>query len=104
MTDLILPHQHGEAVSRVYVEDNRVVHEIKQDVEPHLEYVKNLRSMNMTGDKEMRHAGHLPDVVIETYCNVNGITYAEAINNPVHIKAMLNDQALSNLRVWKGRV
>lgn len=104
MTDLILPHQHGEAVSRVYVEDNRVVHEIKQDAEPHLEYVKNLRSMGMTGDKEMKHAAHLTDVAIETYCNVNGVTYAEFIQNPVHVKAMCNDPSLSGLRIWKGRV
>lgn len=103
MADLILPHKYGEAVSRVHVTENEVIHEITQDVEPHLEHVKRLVSNGMTGDREMRHAAHIPDVVIETYCNVNGITYAEVMQNPIHIKTMLNDSALSSLRIWKGR-
>lgn len=104
MSDLILPHKYGEAVSNVYHKDGELIHEIKQDVEPVLESVKALVSHGMTGDREMRHAARIPDVVIETYCNVNGVTYAEVMQNPIHIKTMLNDQALSNLRIWKGRV
>jgi len=94
----------GEAFDRVHISDTEMVHEIVQDVEPHLDYCHNMRAIGATGDSDFKYAGRLPDVVIETYCRINGITYKEVIQNPVHVRTMMNDPALKKLRVWEGRL
>ncbi len=62
------------------------------------------RSMGQIGGTEMRHAARLPAVVVERYCNMHGITFAEFMQSREHIKAMVNDPALQAFRIWQGRV
>lgn len=51
-----------------------------------------------------KHLARVPKVVVEHYCNVNGITLGEFIKNPEHTKRFLNDPAFSDLRIWPGKV
>lgn len=53
---------------------------------------------------EVRLAARLPDVIVERYCNDNGITLGEFVGNPEHIRRVCNDPALAAFRVWPGRI
>ena len=53
---------------------------------------------------EVRLAASIPDVIVERYCNDNGITFEEWCANPEHIRRVCNDPALVAFRVWPGRV
>ncbi|MEN6305446.1 MAG: hypothetical protein ABFD96_22170 [Armatimonadia bacterium] len=76
-----------------------------QDVDPVLRAVREERAA--TGGRsrsgDMMHAASLPMIVIEQYCNANGLTFQEWMNNPEHARRMLNDPALAAFRVWEGR-
>ena len=89
--------------TNIGVQDGRIVVAREQDVEPLLEQAKSLHNEGLhtsaAGDKL---AGIMPDVLIEAYINQKGITYREFLQGSEHIRAMLNDPALSHFRVWKG--
>ena len=51
---------------------------------------------------DVRLAARLPEVVVERYCNENGITFGEFVGNPEHIRRVCNDPALAAFRVWPG--
>lgn len=74
-----------------------------QDCSSFVKRAADLRAAEMTGTSEMRHAAHFPAVVVETYMNNAGITWAEFLRNPEHGKRMLNDPALKAFRVWEGQ-
>lgn len=84
--------------------DGNVIHEIKQDVEPHLDHCAEMRSNGMFGSSEMRLAASYPDAVIRTYCNNKGIDLEEFNRDRVHIRNMLQDPDLSKFRIWQGKI
>lgn len=86
------------------VEDDKIVSYVKQDVAPAIEQASLLRDIGHVGGSDMKHCATLPLVLIEKYCNDHSITYQEWVQNPVHIKSMLNDPQNEPFRVWKGRV
>lgn len=86
------------------IDGNTVIERRTQDVEPYLQHCSDLRSAEIVGSNEMRHAAKIPNVVIEKYLADTGITLHEFMVNPVHVKTMLNDPALAAFRIWKGRV
>lgn len=94
----------GDVITRVHTSDNGITFERIQDVQPILEATHDLRTLGRVGSSEMRHAASFPMVVIEAYCNNNGIDFAEFMQHPKHAKAMLNDPALRAFRIWEGRV
>lgn len=65
---------------------------------------KALQNEGITGTKEMRHLAEFPGFVIEQYCNLNGVTWDEWMQNPVHARRMLNDPDLAYFRVHRGTV
>lgn len=75
-----------------------------QDCTPIREYAQAAHKEGFHGSREMKHAAKLPAVAVETYCNVNRITFAEFMQNPVHVKAMCNDPALKDFRIWPGKL
>lgn len=75
-----------------------------QDCESILERSKALHNEGMHGSKDMRLAASIPVVVIEKWCNDNGIAYADLGRSPDLKRRMLSDPALSSFRVWKGRI
>lgn len=75
-----------------------------QDCTPIAQAASDLRSRGLVGSSEMRHAAKFPAVIVEQYLNTTGITWAEFLRDPSHVKAMLNDPALKAFRVWEGRL
>lgn len=89
----------------VAVEDGKLITGSVQDCTPYLDNVAKLRQEG--GGKSMKdmwHAASFPQVVVETYCNTRGIEFSEFMQNPAHIKHMLQDPALSRFRVFEGQV
>lgn len=87
-----------------WMDGNDLIVRQTEDVEPHLEHAKALRSIGATGSSELKHAAHFPASAIMAYCQKHGIDMHEWAINPVHIRRMLNDPELSGYRVWTGRV
>jgi len=84
-------------------EDRLIVHS-EQDVEPIIDEVKSLKETSKEVPGLGYHAGRIPDVVVLDYMNTVGITFAEFINNPVHIKRIMTDPDYKKFRVWEGRL
>lgn len=98
-------YEVGRAYDFYHLDDvGNIIHEIKQDVEPHLEWCANMRSAGLTGSSEMRLAAHFPDAVVRNYCNQKGIDLVEFNRDRVHIRNMLQDPDLSKFRIWQGRI
>lgn len=94
----------GDVQSYIAHEDGMTITGTVQDMTPYAEQAKKLSNEGQHGSKDMRHAASLPFAAVETYCNVNGITFQEWMNNPVHMKRMVNDPALADFRIWKGQM
>lgn len=88
----------------VAVEDGKMITGSVQDCTAIVEETTRKRNEGEHGTSEMRHAASFPEVLVEKYCNTNGIEFSEFMQNQVHVKRMLQDPALSYFRVWEGRV
>ncbi|CAB4126128.1 hypothetical protein UFOVP73_53 [uncultured Caudovirales phage] len=93
-----------DIATHVHHEDGKTIFERSQDCAPIAEYCKARQNEGLTGSNEMRLAASIPNVMVEKYCNDNGILFSEWCANPQHIRRMLSDPALAHFRVWKGRV
>lgn len=94
----------GALQTVVAYEDGKLITGSVQDCTPILDDVKARHNAGQFGSSEMKHAARIPNVVIEQYCNVNGVAFEECMSNPVHVRRMLNDPELQGLRIWPGRV
>jgi len=56
------------------------------------------------GHKDMKLMASFPQVVVDHYIAVTGITFQEFIRNPEHAKRMVNDPALADFRIAPGRM
>lgn len=86
------------------LQDGALVTGTVQDCTAILEDAKARHNVGFHGSSDMKHAARIPSVVIEKYCNVSGIEFREFIQNPVHMRRMLNDPALKDFRIWPGNV
>lgn len=75
-----------------------------QEVTAILEDAKARQSSGLVGSADYWHMAEFPAVLVEKYCNDQGITYAEFMQDEVHIRRMVNDPALSGFRVHGGRM
>ena len=73
-----------------------------QDCTPIAERTKALHNEGFTGSSDMRHVASVPMVLIEKYCNDNGVSFADFASSQDHKKRLLADPALSHFRIWKG--
>lgn len=94
----------GPVQTLMHEEDGKTIFERVQDCTPIAERTKALHNEGLHGSSEMKHAASLPLVLVERYCNDNGITFNEFCSSQDHIKRMLNDPSLSHFRVWRGAV
>ena len=102
MKDVI---QHANGVqTHIALEDGNLVTGTVQDCTPILEHARSLHNVGAHGSSDMKHAASLPMVVIEQYCNRQGITFDEFMREKKHVRAMLNDPDLKGFRIWPGRV
>ncbi len=51
-----------------------------------------------------KHVARVPNVVVEHYCNVNKVPFAEFVRNPEHMRRLVNDPAFADLRIWHGTI
>src|SRR5690606_33619995 len=58
----------------------------------------------VTGSKDMPHLAEFPAEIVEKYLVDAGITLHEWMNNPVHVKRMLQDPALAHFRIDRRNV
>lgn len=86
------------------LEGDDLVVERLQDCAPVDDLAQSLHNEGLHGSEDMKLAAVIPNVIIERYCDLAGITYLEYTNNPEHKRRILNDPSLSHFRVWKGRV
>jgi hypothetical protein len=94
----------GPVQTRVHEEDGKTVFERVQDCAPIADRAKALHNEGLHGSSEMKHAASIPFVIVERYCNDNGISFQEFCNGEEHIRRMVNDPSLAHFRVWNGRV
>lgn len=88
----------------IEVQDGLMTAATIQDCVPIAEEMKALHNAGEFGSSDMKYCGRIPDVFVEKYCNDNGITYTEFLQNREHVRRLINDPALSHFRVWPGRV
>lgn len=88
----------------IQVDDDKTYYGRSQDCAPVLDLTSSLRSAGAVGSNEMRHCASIPAVIVEHYCNVNGVSFHEFMNNPVHVNRMLADPDLKAFRIWEGKV
>ena len=75
-----------------------------QDCTTILERAQAMNREGYHGSGELKLAATLPLVIVERYCNDNGITFEQFMQGREHIKRMLNDPDLSYFRIWPGKV
>lgn len=90
--------------TRFAVEDGTLYVQRSQDCTPIAERAKRMHNEGQHGSSEMRLAADIPYVIAEKYCNENGVTFAEFMANPVHIKRVVEHPDNTMFRVWKGRL
>jgi hypothetical protein len=75
-----------------------------QDCTPILEMAKARHNEGQHGSSDMKLAASMPFVIVEKYCNDNGIEFSEFCNSEAHKKRLLSDPDLSYFRIWKGKM
>ncbi len=90
--------------TKIHMDGDLMHVENVQDCTPIAEYAKARQREGLHGSSEMKLAGSIPLVMVEKYCNDNGITYPEWMSNKEHIRRMLQDPALAHFRIWNGRI
>lgn len=85
--------------------DGSITIERVADVQNVLDRAAFLRNNGLTktamGD---HHVGTIPKIIIEKYCNQNGITFHDFCVDDTHITRILNDSQYSLFRIHGGRV
>lgn len=76
----------------------------EQLVAPIVDTCKELHNAGLHGSKSARHLASIPAVVVEHYCNVNGITLGEFMQNHEHTRRIINDPAFADFRIAPGRI
>jgi hypothetical protein len=75
-----------------------------QDCTPIAEETQALHREGFHGSSNVKHAARIPNILIEKYCQDNGITFREWLLDEAHIRRMLNDPALAHFRIWPGQI
>lgn len=75
-----------------------------QDCTPIAEKCKALHNEGIHGSSEVKLAASIPNILIEKYCQDNGISFRDWCADPAHIRRMLEDPALAHFRIWPGRI
>lgn len=88
--------------TRIFSQDDRLVIGRSQDCTPILEDAKRRHNDGAHGTSDVKHAARLPNVIVEKYCNEQGISFQEFMADPVHIKRLVQHPDNSMFRIWKG--
>lgn len=85
-------------------QDGKLIIAQTQDCTPIAEWAKEQQAVGNYGSSDMKHAAKIPNVIIEKYCNEHGVTFAEVMRNPAHMKRICNDPANAAFRIWRGQL
>ena len=102
---------NGDIVEYLHEEDGKIIHEMKQDIEPSLKHAEALRneggmyagmSVKNGVSNDMRHSAHVDQIVVVKWLQKRNM-------NMSHFKGQvitdfLNDPENAPFRVWRGRV
>lgn len=88
--------------TRIYTEGDRLIIANSQDCTAILEDAKRRHVEGHHGSADVKHAARIPDVVVLDYCNKNGVSFADFMADPVHIKRLVQHPDNSSFRIWKG--
>jgi hypothetical protein len=91
-----------EFISNPDKDETVVVH--TSDFGDMLDRVTALRNEGLHGSNEMKLVAVIPGIVVEQYCFLNKVDWAEFWSDPKHIKALCNDPDNAYWRVAPGRV
>jgi hypothetical protein len=86
------------------VQDDRLYVGRSQDCTKIAEYAKALHNEGYHGSSDMKHAASIPLVIIEKYCNEQGVSFEEFMGDETHIKRVVEHPDNEMFRVWKGRL
>ena len=90
--------------TEVHAQDDKLVIERAERFDGLLDTCKAMHNEGLHGDKDMPLYAHVPGVLVEDYCNRNGITFRDFMCDQAHVKRFLNDPAIAHFRVAPGRV
>lgn len=90
--------------TRIHIHGDQTTFQRIQDCTPIAEHAKALHNEGYHGGSEFRHAAKIPMVIIEKYCNDNGIEFREFMASPEHGRRLLNAPENDAFRIWKGRI
>ena len=62
------------------------------------------RNEGYHGFKDFRLMASIPPLIIENYCTVTQVSFREFMNNPEHIRRIVNDSTYSVFRIAPGRM
>lgn len=88
----------------IHFEEGRLIAQTSQDCTPIAEFAKAQHNAGYHGSSEVKHAASIPLVIVEKYCNDNGVSFPEFMANPVHIKRVVEHPDNAAFRIWKGRI
>ena len=69
-----------------------------------LDTVKHLHNTGQHGPLDMRVLMHIPGVLIEDWCNKQRVSFDQFTRDEELRRRFLNDPALADFRIYKGRV
>jgi hypothetical protein len=75
-----------------------------QFVAPIVDDAKERHNAGYWGPKDWRHVARIPNILVEHYCNINGVTLREFVANPEHMKRLCNDSGFADVRIWPGKL
>ena len=90
--------------TKISLQDGALTVNRSQDCTPIAEYAKARQNEGHHGSKDMRLAASIPFVMIEKYCNDNGVLFHEFMGNEEHIRRVCNDPVNAHFRIWPGRI
>jgi hypothetical protein len=90
--------------TKIVMQDGKMFVGRSQDCSPIAEDAKRRHNAGEYGSSDMKHAARIPNVIIEQYMNENGVSFAEVLGNPQHMKRIVEDPKNSAFRIWKGRL
>lgn len=88
----------------LHVEDGNVISQTSQDCTPIAEFAKAQHNAGYHGSSEVKHAASIPLVIVEKYCNENGVSFPEFMANPAHIRRVVMNPDNAAFRIWPGKI
>lgn len=96
---------NSPAVStRIIIEGDSLRSIRTQDCTPIAERSYAMHKEGLHGSREMRLAASIPMVIIEKYCNDNGVQFHEFMADEVHMRRICNDPDNKMFRIWPGQL